>query len=388
MSAVALHHRLDGRDNAPVVVLLGSLGSTLDMWAPQVPALSELFRVVLVDARGHGGSPVPAGPYVIDDLADDLLLLLDLLSVDRAHIVGLSLGAMTAMRFAALHPDRVDRLALLCTTARFDDASVYRERAAAVLAEGMNGIADGVVARWFTEAFRRRHPEVVASYRDMVASTPPVGYAGCCAALEQLDLTADLACIAAPTLVIAAAQDAATPPASLERIAAGLPVATFTVVEGAAHLANVEAAEVVTAAILRHLTPRNAFELEAYERGMATRREVLGDAHVDRAIAATTPLTQPFQDLITRYAWGEVWSRPGLDRRARSMLTLALLTALGHERELRLHVRAAVTNGVTEGEIAEVLLHTAVYAGVPAANTALAVAQEVLDEMKGESALR
>ena len=119
-------------------------------------------------------------------------------------------------------------------------------------------------------------------------------------------------------------------------------------------------------------------------QGTRVRREVLGDAHVDRAVAATTPLTAPFQDLVTRYAWGDVWSRPGLDRRTRSLLTLALLAALGHDTELALHVRAAVTNGVTRDEIGEVLLHTAVYAGVPAANSALAVAQQVLDQLTDE----
>lgn len=116
-------------------------------------------------------------------------------------------------------------------------------------------------------------------------------------------------------------------------------------------------------------------------QGTRVRREVLGDAHVDRAVAATTALTAPFQDLVTRYAWGDVWSRPGLDRRTRSMLTLALLAALGHDTELALHVRGAVTNGVTREEISEVLLHTAVYAGVPAANSAFAVAGRVLDEL-------
>ncbi|MBC7638532.1 MAG: 4-carboxymuconolactone decarboxylase [Rhodoferax sp.] len=119
-------------------------------------------------------------------------------------------------------------------------------------------------------------------------------------------------------------------------------------------------------------------------QGTRVRREVLGDAHVDRAVAATTPLTAPFQDLVTRYAWGDVWSRPGLDRRTRSMLTLALLAALGHDTELALHVRAAVTNGVTHDEIGEVMVHTAVYAGVPVANSALAVAQQVLDELTDE----
>jgi 4-carboxymuconolactone decarboxylase len=119
---------------------------------------------------------------------------------------------------------------------------------------------------------------------------------------------------------------------------------------------------------------------EVYRDGMRVRREVLGDAHVDRAVAGTTRFTAPFQDLITRYAWGSVWSRPGLDRRTRSAITLALLAALGRDEELAMHVRAARRNGLSPAEIGEVLLHTAVYAGVPAANSAYAIAQRVLDE--------
>ncbi len=118
-----------------------------------------------------------------------------------------------------------------------------------------------------------------------------------------------------------------------------------------------------------------------FDKGMAVRREVLGDAHVDRAVARTTPLTAPFQEFITRYAWGAVWGRDGLDRRTRSCVTLAVLAALRCEEELAMHVRAARRNGLSPAEIGEVLLHTAVYAGVPAANSALAVAQRVLDSL-------
>jgi 4-carboxymuconolactone decarboxylase len=119
---------------------------------------------------------------------------------------------------------------------------------------------------------------------------------------------------------------------------------------------------------------------DSYEAGMRIRREVLGDAHVDRAVEGTTEFTASFQDFITRYAWGSVWAREGLDRRTRSAITLAVLTALGRENELAMHVRAARTNGLTADEISEVLLHTAVYAGVPAANAAYAIAQRVLAE--------
>jgi 4-carboxymuconolactone decarboxylase len=123
---------------------------------------------------------------------------------------------------------------------------------------------------------------------------------------------------------------------------------------------------------------------ETYDAGMKARREVLGDEHVDRAIASTTEFTAAFQDFITRYAWGSVWTRDGLDRRTRSCMTLAVLTALGREHEIAMHVRAARTNGLSQEEISEVLLHTAVYAGVPAANAAYAIAQRVLAEETGE----
>jgi 3-oxoadipate enol-lactonase/4-carboxymuconolactone decarboxylase len=376
VTAVDLHATVDGDPAAPVVLLLGSLGSTLEMWDPQVPALAERFRVVRADARGHGRSPVPPGPYALDDLVDDAVALLDRLGVARAHVVGLSLGGMTALRLAAREPARVDRLALLCTSALLGPASGWTERAATVRAGGTQAVAEAVVDRWVTLA--GRSPELVLQLREMVSATPSEGYAACCEAIGAMDLRADLGRVRAPTLALAGAEDPSTPPEHLEAIAAGIGGARLLVVPGAAHLANVEQAEAVNAALLTHLDPAGQTDRE---RGTQVRRAVLGDAHVDRSVAGTTTFSAPFQDLITRFAWGDVWSRPGLDRRTRSLLTLALLTALGHEHELAMHVRAAVTNGVTADEVAEVLLHTGVYAGVPSANRAFAVAQGVLVEL-------
>lgn len=346
------------------------------MWDPQVPALSQRFRVVRFDTRGHGRSPVPAAPYSLDDLVDDAVALLDRLGVAQAHLVGLSLGGMTAMRIAAREPTRVGRLALLCTSALLGPASIWTDRAAAVRAGGTGAVAQAVVERWFTPA--GRSPERVARMRSMVASTPSEGYAACCYVIAAMDLRADLPAILAPTLAIAAAEDPARPPEHLAAIADAVPGARLQLLPGAAHLANVEQADAVNAALLAHFDPAGQ---TPYSRGMTIRRGVLGDAHVDRSVASTTEFTAPFQDFITRYAWGDVWSRPGLDRRTRSMLTLTLLTALGHECELAMHVRAAVTNGLTPAEISEVLLHAAVYAGVPSANRAFAVAQRELVEL-------
>lgn len=378
MTAVAVHASVEGPPDAPVVLLIGSLGSTLEMWDPQVPALAESFRVARYDTRGHGRSPVPPGPYALDDLVDDAVALLDRLEVARAHVVGLSLGAMTAMRLAAREPDRVGRLALLCSAAQFADPTSWDSRAAAVRARGAVAVADAVVQRWFTAPFRLARPDLAEHWRSVIASTPAEGYASCCEAIARLALLPDLPRITAPTLVLAGADDPAAPPDEMRTIAQAVPGARLVVLPEAAHLANLEQPLAVTALLQTHLDPPGT---TSHERGMRVRRDVLGDAHVDRSTARATALTRPFQDFITRYAWGAVWSRPGLDRHSRSMLTLALLTALGQEHELAMHVRAAVTNGLTVDEIGEVLLHTAVYAGVPASNSALVIAQQVLSDM-------
>ena len=253
MTAVEIDAIVTGREDGPVVVLSNSLGSTYKMWNAQVAALEERYRVVRYDTRGHGYSPVPGGPYSIDDLADDLVALLDRLGIGQAHLVGLSLGGMTAMRVAARNPDRVDRLALLCTGAALPPASAWTDRAATVRAGGSATVAKAVVERWFTAEFLAAHPDVRATHEAMVAATPAEGYAGCCEAIAGLDLRDDLAFIKAPTLAIAGADDPATPPAKLEEIASCVPDSRLLVVPRAAHLANAERPDVITPALINHL---------------------------------------------------------------------------------------------------------------------------------------
>jgi len=373
---VPLHHQVYGPDGAPSLVLLNSLGTTSAMWAAQLGALSEQFRVVMIDTRGHGKSPpAPEERTSIDDLGHDVLAVLTSLGIARAHLAGVSLGGMTAMWLAVHHPDRVDRLALLSTSAHLPPEAMWRTRAAAVRTDGLASIAEPVVARWLTTELAARDPELVAQLRTMLAGNDAESYAQCCEAIAELDLRSDLGRIAAPTLVIAAAQDVATPPEHGRVIADGIAGARLEIVPDAAHIATVEQAGAITRLLIEHL--RGGATLAA---GFATRRAVLGDDHVDRAIDATRPLTAPFQEFVTRYAWGDVWSRPGLARRERSIATLAVLVALGAEHEIAMHIRAAVTNGLSSDEIAEVLLHTALYAGLPRANRAFAIAQQVLAE--------
>jgi 3-oxoadipate enol-lactonase len=253
MSAVDVYSVVTGPHDAPTVVLSNSLGSTHRMWDPQLTALERRFRVVRYDTRGHGRSPVPAGPYSIDDLADDLVGLLDRLAVPRAHLVGLSLGGMTAMRVAGRHPDRVGSLALLCTGAQLPPAQTWIERAALVRTHGSTAVADPVVQRWFTPAFLDAHPEQRDTYRQMVAATPDEGYAACCEAIADMDLRDGLPRITAPTLAIAGADDPATPPATLEAVTARIPGAQLLTVDDAAHLANAEQPDIITPALITHL---------------------------------------------------------------------------------------------------------------------------------------
>jgi 3-oxoadipate enol-lactonase len=253
MTAVEVDYEVTGPEGAPIVVLSNSLGSTTAMWDHQVPTLAERLRVVRYDHRGHGRSPVPPGPYELADLGADVLAMLDRLGAERVHWCGLSLGGMVGMWLAINAPQRIERLVLCCTSAKLGPPSMWAERAAAVRAEGVDAIADAGIARWLTAGFIERHPDEAAAVRAMLAATPDEGYAACCGAIEHMDLLDQLGAITAPTLVIAAEQDPATPPEHGERIAARVPGARFALVADAAHLATVEQPAAMTGLIAGHL---------------------------------------------------------------------------------------------------------------------------------------
>ncbi|MET7752662.1 3-oxoadipate enol-lactonase [Micromonospora sp. NPDC005367] len=247
-----LHIIVDGPADAPVLLLGGSLGTTCAMWAPQMAALAERFRVIRYDHLGHGRSEMPVGPYTMDLLGGELLRLLDDLGAARVDYAGLSLGGMVGMWFAAHAPDRLRRLALLCTSASLGPSQGWHDRAATVRADGVAAVADAVVARWFTPAYAARRPDVVDAHRAMLAATPADGYAACCAAIATMDLRDDLRRIEAPTLVVAGADDPATPVEHARAIVERIPHARLAVVERAAHLANVEQPERVCRLLLEH----------------------------------------------------------------------------------------------------------------------------------------
>jgi 3-oxoadipate enol-lactonase len=251
-----LNYLLEGPEDAPVLVLSNSLGTAMEMWDAQAPALRERFRLLRYDTRGHGGSPAPPGPYEIGDLGRDVIHLLDRLGIERASFCGLSVGGMTGMWLAAEAPERVERLVLLCTSALLGPKSVWDERIATATERGIAALVDGVIERWFTPAFRAENPEVVGKMARTLRETDPGGYAGCCAAIRDMDLRDRLPSVGASTLVVSGAEDPATPPEHGGLIADAIPGARFEVVPDAAHIANVEQPEKIARLILTHLEAR------------------------------------------------------------------------------------------------------------------------------------
>lgn len=254
MSTVELNYELSGAPDAPPLMLGGSLGTTLAMWAPQVAGLSHCLRVITFDHRGHGGSPAPPGPYSIEEMGRDVLALIDRLDLERVSYCGLSIGGMVGIWLAEKAPERLDKLILLCTSAYAPPASAWTDRAEAVRAAGTTEVvADAVVARWFTPRWAEEHQSTVARHRAMIANTDAVGYAASCEALASMDLREGLGSITAPTLVIGGADDLALPPEHQRLIAASIPGARLEILDDAAHVASAQHPDIVNRLICEHL---------------------------------------------------------------------------------------------------------------------------------------
>jgi 3-oxoadipate enol-lactonase/4-carboxymuconolactone decarboxylase len=357
-----------------VIVFSHSLGVDHGLWDAQTADLLPYFRVLRYDTRGHGASDSTPGDYSIERLGRDALALLDALGIERFAWCGLSLGGMTGQWLAATAPERLTHLVLANTSARLPDPSLMEIRRTTVLEKGMSAVADIALQRFFTPGFLLANPPAVASMRSTLLGTNPVGYAGCCAAIRDMDNRALLPKIRTPALVISGDADVSTPWTGNGDVLASSIPNVRAVHLPAAHLSNLERPRSFTAALLDFLLP-GASE-DALHAGFEMRRAVLGDPYVDSAIASTTEFNGDFQELITRYAWGSVWTRPGLDRRTRRLIVLAIAAARGNWEEFRLHVRTGLQHELELCDIKEALIQTAVYAGVPAANTAFKIATE------------
>ncbi|MFJ5772938.1 alpha/beta fold hydrolase [Streptomyces sp. NPDC093094] len=418
----ALQYRFDGPEDAPVLILAPSLGTTWHMWDRQVPELTRQWRVFRFDLPGHGGAPAyPAGS--VADITGRLLATLDGLGVQRFGYAGCALGGAVGIELALRHPERLASLALIAASPRFGTADEFRQRGVIVRTNGLDPIARTSPDRWFTAGFAASQPAITDWAVQMVRTTDPGCYIAACEALAAFDVRPELTRVGVPTLVLVGSEDQVTGPAEARTLVAGIPDARLAVVPGASHLVPVEQPAAVTDLLVRHFStawqpapdsatgqmpvlaapaqpvavappqvapiaeiappaaqPEADGRADAYDVGLKVRREVLGDAHVDTVLGYADDFSAEFQDFLTRYTWGEIWDRPGLDRRARSCVALTALVAGGHLEELAVHTRAALRNGLTPPEIKEVLMQAAVYCGMPAANSAFRVAQQVIRE--------
>ncbi|WP_406863888.1 alpha/beta fold hydrolase [Streptomyces sp. HUAS MG47] len=412
-----LQYRLDGPEDAPVLILGPSLGTTWHMWDRQIPELSEQWRVVRFDLPGHGGAPAEPASSVAE-LGDRLLATLDELGVQRFGYAGCSIGGAIGLDLALRAPQRVASLALVSASPRFGTADEFRQRGVIVRTHGLDPMARSAPEQWFTPGFAGAQPAIVEWAVQMVRTTDAASYIAACEALAAFDVREALGSVGVPALVLVGSEDQVTGPAEARTLVAGIADARLAVVPGASHLAPVEQPAAVTDLLVQHFAGTAIDPLAAvpaavpapvvpvpapaagdapapevpvaetsgpvrpdpYDTGLKLRREVLGDAHVDRVLDEGAAFAADFQGLVTRYAWGEVWSRDGLDRRLRSTVTLTALIAGGHLDDLAGHTRAALRNGLTPDELKEILMHTGVYCGLPAANAALRVMQDVVRE--------
>ena len=389
------------RAELPLLVLGPSLGtSATTLWSAAAAGLSDAFDVVAWDLPGHGHNrSVPDEPFTVAELAAGVLHVVNDLLAERGDVgggfayAGDSVGGAVGLQLMLDVPGRVTSAVLLCTGAQIGDPSSWADRMGQVKASGTPALVSASAERWFGAGFLEREPERGSALLHALQSAADEGYVQVCGALAAFDVRDRLGEADVPVLAVAGAEDVATPPAKLHEIAEGVKDGRYVELPGVAHLAPAEAPDAVVRLIRGHVLGEPGPQQdvaddrtvrEVRDAGFVVRREVLGDAHVDRSIAATTDFTRDFQEFITQYAWGSIWTRPGLDRRSRSLITLTALVARGHHEELEMHLRAARSNGLSVDEIKELLLQTAIYCGVPDANTAFRIAQRVIAEESGQ----
>lgn len=374
---------LAGDPSKPLLIVGPSLGTSVTaLWAATAELLAESFHVIGWELPGHGHGAPTTDAFSMADLAAGVLACVDRILTDRGErhgtfaYAGDSVGGAVGLQLLLDAPTRVSAAVLTNTGAKIGEPEGWNDRAKTVRAAGTASQIAGSTQRWFAPGFLEREPARGGALLHSLRDADAESYALVCEALAAYDVRGRLAEIAAPVLAIAGVDDAPTPPSSLEEIAVGVRNGRLVALDAVGHLAPAEAPHTVSTLVTSHVTASDP----AYAAGMNVRRQVLGDDHVDRATAAITDVNRDYQDLITRYAWGTIWTRPGLARRDRSIGVLTALVAGRHFEELEFHLRAALANGLTREEIIEVLLQTSIYVGVPAANTAFAVANHVLND--------
>lgn len=369
------HYTLQGTPNSPVLMFSNSLGCNLSMWDELVPDLLPYFRVLQYDTRGHGSSEFTPGPYSVDLLGQDVLDLLDKLQIDKVHFCGLSMGGLIGQWLGIHHPERLHKLILSNTGSKIGTEASWNDRINTLTEKGMASIVEATMERWFTAAFRRENASRVAQLSQVFLDNRVAGYTACCAVVRDADFRGKLSAIALETLILTGDEDEVTNVDHAEKMRMEIPGSQIKVLP-ARHLASTEQPALFAETLIDFIVGG-----DSYSRGMHVRRTVLGDAHVDRANQNKNQFNADFQEFISQYAWGEIWTRPGLPKPSRSLITLAMLIPLNKKTEFKMHIKAASNNGVTVEEIKELILQSGIYCGLPAANDAMHAAEEVFAEL-------
>ncbi|WP_445000349.1 alpha/beta fold hydrolase [Halomonas mongoliensis] len=373
-------YRLLGAEANPLVVLAHPLGMSQAVWDDVLPALLPRYRVLTWDLPGHGASQAWGEAAIApSDLAAEALALADHAGAERFHFAGTSIGGVVGQQLIAEHAERLLSATLTNTGAVIGTAELWSTRAGRIREEGLAAMAEEIVPRWFAPACFEAEPALKAGWCTQMGRGDDDSYARLCEMLGSHAFTGKLSGKPVKVQLLGGSEDLATPPATLEALAAELDDAPLEILEGVGHVPSVEVpglfAEKLLAVMAVDLGDVGNQGVD-YATGLETRKQVLGEAHVARSTENATSLDAPFQQMITRLAWGELWSNEDLTRRERSMITTGILAALGRE-ELTLHLKTAKRIGLSEAELRQVLMHVAIYGGVPAANHAFALAKEL-----------
>jgi 3-oxoadipate enol-lactonase / 4-carboxymuconolactone decarboxylase len=372
-----MNYKLSGTPNSPVLIFSNSLGSEMMMWDDVVPHLLPYFQVLQYDTRGHGGSINNLGDkgYTVAELAGDVIQLMDELKIAKAYFCGLSMGGLIGQHLGIHHADRFHKIVLSNTGAKIGNDERWNGRIETITQLGMSAIVEDTIDRWFTTPFKEANPAIISRTRAMFLRSNTTGYCHCCCAVRDADFREELQNFSLPALVITGDEDPVTDVAQAEFLASKIPNAKLLIMH-ARHLSAAELPLEYATSLIHFFIGENNFD-----KGMHVRRTVLGDAHVDKANEKINNFNGEFQSFITNYAWGEIWTRPGLSKHQRSLITLSMLISLNRASEFKMHVKAALNNGVTVDEIKEVIMHSALYCGLPAANEALHNAEEVFQSL-------
>lgn len=347
----------------------------MSMWDELVPYLLPYFRVLQYDTRGHGQSELTEGPYTIAQLGNDVIELLDELNIGKVHFCGLSMGGLIGQWLGIHHPERLHKLIISNTDSKIGTVEGWRERIQTINEKGMSAIVEGTMEKWFTEGFHKSDPSRVAEMTQIFLANRTAGYIACCTAIGAADFREAIKTISLETLIITGDEDAVTTAVQAEKMQQEIADAQLKVFQ-ARHLPSTELPNEYAETLINFIVGEATFD-----RGMHVRRTVLGDIHVDRANGSKNEFNTDFQEFISHYAWGEIWTRPGLPKHNRSLITLAMLIPLNRKAEFKMHLKAAFNNGVTVSEIKEVILQSGIYCGLPAANDAMHSAEEVFKEL-------